>query len=249
MPYLNAPAKSIQEAFDIADGDLPEAALLVGQWVERPYFERVRAIWPEAREAGSHNLVIEEQGRRIWIGVVIGGAMAAMLAHAAAVLGAKAIIQIGSYGGLADGCLVGDVLVPSLIVGRDGVSRQLSRNRPIDPDVVLSDLVRDEIRARLDAATVRSGTLLTTTTIAHERDSDIARWRRQGYAGVEMECAVTAATAAHFGIPSAGAFVLMDNLAVGHTVFMTSEEDRRRISMAKDAILRGSVAAAVRAIG
>jgi hypothetical protein len=30
---------------------------------------------------------------------------------------------------------------------------------------------------------------------------------------------------------------------------MTSEEDRRRISMAKDAILRGSVAAAVRAIG
>jgi uridine phosphorylase len=249
MPYLNAPAESIQRAFDIADGDLPEAAILVGQWVERPYFERVRAIWPGAREAGSHNLVIEDQGRRIWIGVVVGGAMAAMLAQAAAVLGAKAIIQIGSYGGLADGCFVGDVLVPSLIVGRDGVSQQLSRRKPIAPDETLSNLVREEIGARLEGASVRSGRLLTTTTISHERDSDIARWRRQGHAGVEMECAVTAATAAHYGIPSAGAFVLMDNLAVGHTVFTQSDEDRRRISVAKYAILRGAVAAAVRAIG
>jgi uridine phosphorylase len=249
MPYLNAPAESIQRSFDIADGDLPDAAIMVGQWGERPYFERVRAIWPGAREAGSHNLVIEEGGRRIWIGVVVGGAMAAMLSQAAAALGSRAIIQIGSYGGLADGCFVGDVLVPSLIVGRDGVSRQLSRNKPIDPDGALTELILEEIGARLDGATVRSGTLLTTTTMSHERDSDIARWRRRGYAGVEMECAVTAATAAHFGIPSAGAFVLMDNLAAGHTIFMTSEEDRRRISIGKDAILRGAVAAAVRAIG
>jgi uridine phosphorylase len=248
MPYLTAPAAAIQRAFDIADRDLPDAAIVMGQWEERSYFERVRAIWPDAREAGAHNLVIEEQGRNVWLGVVIGGAMASMLAQAAAVLGAKAIIQIGSYGGLADGCTVGDVLVPTTVIGRDGVSCQMSRNKPIVPDVRLSDLLRDEIGTRLGGARLRSGTLLTTTTIMFERDSDIARWRRRGYMGVEMECAVTNSIAAHFGVPTAGAFTLMDNLAEGHTVFALTDEHSRRIGVAKEAILRGAVAAALRAI-
>ncbi len=248
MPYLNAPAASIQRAFDISDADIPDAAILVGQWVESIYFDRVRAIWPDARIAGAHNLVIEEADRRVWIGVVVGGAMTAMLAHAAVACGARALIQIGSYGGLADGCSVGDVLVPTLVVGRDGVSRQLSRDKPIEPDHMLSGLLREEIGFRLDGAELRSGMLLTTTTINFDRYSDIARWRRRGYAGVEMECAVTASVAAHFGVASAGAFALLDNLAIGHTVFDDSAEHRRRIATAKDVILRGAVAAAIRAV-
>jgi uridine phosphorylase len=151
-------------------------------------------------------------------------------------------------GGLTDGWRVGDVLVPSLVVGRDGVSQQLSRNKPIRPDAALSSALCGELESRIGAEAVRSGTLVSTTTIALERKSDIARWRRCGYAGVEMECAATTGTASHFGVPTAGAFVLMDNLAANHTVFALSEDDYRRINAGKDATLRAAVAAALTAI-
>lgn len=88
---------------------------------------------------------------------------------------------------------------------------------------------------------------MTTTTIAFERTSDIARWRRCGYAGVEMECAATVSVAAHMGVPATAAFTPMDNLAVGHTVFTRSDEDRRRVSAAKNAIIKAAVASTIRA--
>ena len=59
-----------------------------------------------------------------------------------------------------------------------------------------------------------------------------------------MECAATIGIAAHFGVPAAGAFVLMDNLASQQTVLTLSDEDNRRIETGKDAILPASVAAA-----
>jgi uridine phosphorylase len=187
--------------------------------------------------------LVEEGGQNIWISVVIGAAMAATLAHLAVKIGARGPVQVGSMGGLADGWRPGDVLVPSLVVGRDGVSRQLSRNKPIEPDARLSAALCDELESRLERATVRLGTLVMTTTISFEGPSDIARWRRSGYVGVEMECAAAVGTAAHFGVPAAGAFVLMDNLASQQTVLTLSDEDNRRIDSGKDAILRASVAA------
>ena len=60
---------------------------------------------------------------------------------------------------------------------------------------------------------------------------------------METECAATIGIAAHFGVPAAGAFLLMDNLASQQTVLTLSDEDNRRIETGKDAILRASVAA------
>ena len=242
MPYLDASPTSLQRMIGIPDSDLPDGAVLMGQWNQAAYFDRIRAIWPNARETEGHSLVIEEDGKRIWISVVFGGAMAATIAHLAVKLGARAVIQIGSMGGLAEGWRVGDILVPSLVVGRDGVSRQLSRGRPIEPNASLSSVLRDEL-ARVGAGPVHSGTLVSTTTIALERTSDVARWRRHGFAGVEMECAATKAIASYFRVPTAGAFVLMDNLAAEHTVFALSEDDRRKIRAGKEATLRAAVAA------
>jgi uridine phosphorylase len=243
MPYFDVSPTDARGMFGIADDVRPTAAIMVGEFSQRDCFRRVRAIWPDACQVEEHSLLIEESGHRIWIGVVIGAAMAATIAHLVIKLGVRALVQVGAMGGLADGWQVGDILVPSLIVGRDGVSRRLSRNKPIEPEARLSSVLRGELASRLDFAAVRSGTLVSTTTISLERPSDVARWRRSGYVGVEMECAATIGMAAHFGVPAAGAFVLMDNLASQHTVLTLSEEDERRIEAGKDAILRASVAA------
>jgi purine-nucleoside phosphorylase len=249
VPYFDAPAAALQSMFGIADRDLPDAAIIVGQWGQLPYFEAVRAIWPEAREIEEHSILIEERGRRIWISVVFGAPMAATITHNAARLGARAIVQIGSMGGLTAGWNVGDVLVPSLVVGRDGVSRQVSRNRPIEPDGSLSSAVRDALLSHARLGSIRSGTLVSTTSISLERPRDVARWRRRGFVGVDMECAATIAIARHFGVPAAGAFVLIDNLADDHTFFTLSGDDARRIRAAKDIVLRASVSALLASVG
>ena len=238
MPYFDAPPIDVQRSFEIDDDVKPDAAVIVGQFSQRAYFARIRGIWPDAREVEEHSLLVEESGLHVWISVVFGAAMAATMAHLAVKLGARALVQIGAIGGLVEGWRTGEVFVPSLVVGRDGVSRQLTRNKPITPDVRLTSALEREIATRIGAT--RSGTLVSTTTISLERPSDIARWRRSGYAGVEMECAASMGTAAYFGVRTAAAFVLMDNLADHQTVLTLSRDDERRIESGKDAILRAA---------
>lgn len=239
MPYLTASAADLQRTHRVRDEDLPDAAVLYGIWSASTGEAEIRSLFPDARPAAERTLLVEIDGRRVWIAWVYGAAMASSHAHLAAVLGARSMLQVGSYGGLATDGRVGDVLVPSRVLGKDGVSRQQSKGVPIDMDAGL--------RARLEAAltavgaTTIDGLLISTTTISLERDQDVRRWMRAGYAGVEMEAAATAAMARHFGIPTAGAFVLWDNIGVGHTIFTRTDEDRERTKTAQHQILRAAV--------
>jgi hypothetical protein len=67
--------------FGIDDGDLPDAAMVVGQWGQAGYFEHIRAIWPNVRDIEERSVLIEVDGRRIWVSVVFGAPMAAMIAQ------------------------------------------------------------------------------------------------------------------------------------------------------------------------
>lgn len=246
MPYLDAPTAALQRMFGIRDADLPDAAVVLGRWGQHGYFERLAGIWPGIREVEEHTALIEADGRRVWVSVVFGAAMAATLTHFAARLGARAVIQIGSMGGLTTGWEVGDVLVPSSVVGRDGVSRQLSRGRTIEPSGELSQHLAADLASRLVHGTVRRGPLVSTTTLSLERPADVARWRRAGFAGVEMECAATLATAQYLGAEAAGAFVLVDNLAHDHAFYDIDADQEERIMAAEDAVLSSAVAVALR---
>lgn len=134
MPYLDADPADLQRVHGLADADLPEAAILNGVWALESKLDEFCAQIPGAREVMERTALVEVDGRRLWVIFVFGAAMAATHTHLAAVLGARAILQIGTFGGLAPTARVADVLVPSQIIGRDGVSRQLSRNRPITPN-------------------------------------------------------------------------------------------------------------------
>lgn len=239
MPYLTASAADVQRTYRVRDENLPDALVLYGIWSASNGEAEVRELFPDARAATERTVLVDRNGRRVWVAWVYGAAMASSHAHLAAVLGARSILQVGSYGGLATEGRVGDVLVPSRVLGKDGVSRQQTRGLPIDMDPGL----RAQLEATLAAAgaTTIDGLLISTTSISLERDSDVRRWLRAGYAGVEMEAAATAAMARHFNIPTAGAFVLWDNIGVGHTIFTRTDEDRERTARAQSQILRAAV--------
>ena len=67
--------------FGKSETDLPDAAIIVGQWGQGPYFEHVRSIWPDARDIEEHSILIDVAGRHIWVSVVFGAATAATVAH------------------------------------------------------------------------------------------------------------------------------------------------------------------------
>lgn len=239
MPYLSVSAADLQRSHGLTEGDLPDGAVLWGAWSTQSSHDLIHTLFPNVRDIAERTVLIEQDGRRVWLAFVFGAAMAATHAHMAAVLGARSVVQVGTFGGLAPHAEVGDVLVPSRVVGRDGVSRQLA-TVPIEPDVRLRALLCQHLSA--NGVGALDGTLVTTTTIALERERDIRRWQRSGFAGVEMEAASTMAVAQHFGLPTAGAFVLFDNVGLGHTVFTRSEEDRQRTQTARLAVLRAAVA-------
>lgn len=247
MPYLQASPADLQRAFGISDEDLPDAAVIVGVLNTRAYGDYLAGIWPTARELVEHLWLVEADGQRVWYIATFGAAMAATYTHLAVKLGARAVFQFGVMGGLQDGWDVGDVLVPDVIIGRDGVSRQLSRNQPITPEHALTVALTHALSA--NGLGVRTGTLVTTTTISFERPTDISRWQRAGFAGVDMEAAATLAVAAHFGVPATSAFVLMDNLAVDHTVFAVTDADRLRIRTAREVMERSVPAVMASSIG
>jgi nucleoside phosphorylase len=247
MPYLDASAADLQRSHGIADDDLPDAAVVDGVWSPRGAMERVSRQYPGVREVAERTVLVEVGGCRIWMVFVLGAAMAATHAHMACVLGARAVIQTGTFGGLAPGRKVGDVLLPSVVIGRDGVSRQLSRNKPIHPDPALRDVLRHELS---DAGIPPyEGTLVSTTTMALERPRDIRRWVRAGYSGVEMEAAATLSTAQHFGVPAAGAFVLIDNVGSDHTVFALTERERLRVQDSRQRMIGAALSATATAVG
>jgi nucleoside phosphorylase len=245
MPYFDAPPAAVAQMPGIARSDWPDAAILVGEFSQTDCFARVQAFYPNARLIEERTLLVEVDGQQIWISVVVGAALAATLAHLAVKLGARALLSVGAMGGLSPEGRPGDLLVPSLVVGRDGVSAQVARRKPIIPDPTLMAKFRAQLARVSGEAAVRSGKLLTTTTISFERDRDLRRWLTQGYEGVEMECAAVVATAAYFGVPAAGGFVLMDHLAVGQTVLSLSEADIPRIRTGKDLLLQTAVAVLV----
>ena len=74
MPYFDAPPAALQHMFGITGTDLPDAAIVVGQWGQGSYFDHVRSIWPDAREIEEHSILIDAGGRRIWVSVVFGTA-------------------------------------------------------------------------------------------------------------------------------------------------------------------------------
>lgn len=239
MPYLDATSATFQRHHGLADADLPDAAILIGVWSLRDKLDQFLGSHPGSREVAERTALVERGGSRVWVAFVFGGAMAATHTHLAAVLGAKALLQIGTYGGLAPRTRVGDVLLPSKVIGRDGVSRQLSRNQPIPANSTLRRLLSGGLRAK--GIRPKGGTLISTTTIALERSRDIRRWMRAGYAGVEMEAAATFSTAFHFGIPSAGAFVLIDNVGSNHTVFTLTPDERQRVRDVRDVVTEAAI--------
>jgi len=157
----------------------------------------------------AREFVVED--RRTWFVPVMGTAVLAQYLHAACLLGARALVLVGTMGGLSPDLRAGDLVVPDLARGNDSAWMYAR----VDPPDVLPDAdLSASLAARLaDAGTrVVRGPTTTCECIAAETWEDVLSWSGQGYLGVEMEAALTFAVGRHFGVPAGAVLYVADDL-------------------------------------
>jgi uridine phosphorylase len=228
--YQAFDAPAVHQLLGTRPEDAPRGLILHGIYDMANAARHWRDRLAKARVAeNAFNIVIgEHHDKTIWYAPVLGAPLAAFAAHCAAILGARSIVQIGSYGGTRRGATVGDLLVVTGAGRGDGASDwYLPFGAPALPDVALTERLRQSLRRR--GLTWHEGPVFTTPAFMAEKWEDIVRWEREGYAGVEMEAATTLAVAQHFGIPSACLAYLLDNLIEEHGILDVTEEQRQAI--------------------
>jgi purine-nucleoside phosphorylase len=202
----------------------------------RNFRSQYRAMLPHFNsvlELGAPNGVIEDvlvgdvRGWPVGFACVYGASMASEVVHIFGVLGARAVIQTGNCGALADDFGAGDLFVAERAYCGEGAARYY---KPDAQWVEASpELLRSETLSRLGRGSYRAGAIYTTAALFAEGCDDVERWFREGFAAVDMETAATYAVAEHFGMDRLSVLYGFDNpRRREHLLLSDAEKDARR---------------------
>jgi uridine phosphorylase len=140
----------------------------------------------------------------------VGSAGAAICFQELIDVGAKAIIRVGTAGGLYDDTRIGDVVVASGAVRKDGVSSlMVPAAYPAVPDF---DLTLRLAKNFASTVSLRRGLILTSDLFYRgPLEDDLDFYRKARVIAVEMECATLFVIGQLRGVKTAAAVVLDGN--------------------------------------
>jgi len=219
------------------EADHPVGLILHGCYDMPAATQRWRDRLANARVARkAFNVVIGRHGdATVWYVPVLGAPLAAFAVHGACALGARSVVQIGSFGSTRRNLEVGDLLLVTGAGRGDAVSDwYLPAGEPATADESLNERVRAALRAR--GVPWHEGTVFTTPAFLAETWDDVVRWEQEGYAGVEMEAATTFAVAKHFGVPAVALIYLLDNLIAERHLLDNTLPERERVQQARELV-------------
>jgi uridine phosphorylase len=167
---------------------------------------------PLAKNREYHSFLGAWQGQKILItSHGVGSAGAAICFQELIDVGAKAIVRVGTAGGLYAGTRISDIVVPSAAIRRDGVSSAMvPPEYPAVPDLDLtSELSQNFAKA---GASIRRGVILTSDLyypglLANELEF----YQKANAFAVEMECSTLFVIGQLRSIKTAAALVLDGN--------------------------------------
>ncbi len=185
----------------LPESRIPAAVIVRGTRNFRAKYDAMRPHFADVQELGTPNGIIEDVligdvgGRPVGFACVYGAAMASEIVHIFGVLGARAVIQIGNCGALADDFGAGDLFIPLRAYCGEGSARYY---RPGEEWSSASEsLLQSE---KLAALGCRTGSIYTTGALFAESMDDVERWHDEGFAAVDLETAATYAVAESFGM-------------------------------------------------
>ena len=165
-----------------------------------------------ARNREYHSYLGEHQGEAILItSHGVGSAGAAICFRELIDAGARAIVRIGTAGGLQDSSGIADLVVPTAAIRKDGASAQMVPiEYPAVPDAELMLGIRDRLRAQ--GHEPHCGVVVTSDLFYPERLSgQLELYRDARAVAVEMECSTLFVLGALHGVRTGAALVLDGN--------------------------------------
>lgn len=182
-------------------GDPGRALLLAQALLENPaMFNHNRGLWGYTGEtADGLQLTIQSTG--------MGGPSAAIVIAELTDLGARHLVRVGTCGALGSELALGDLLLVTDALARDGTSRSLGAG-----DAVAGD---PRLLAALQAAAgpdTSAGRVVTTDLFYDGREGEESEWVAGGAVAVDMETAALFALAARRGVRAASILLVSDLL-------------------------------------
>jgi purine-nucleoside phosphorylase len=192
-----------------------------------------RGFFENVVDVGAPNGLIESvfigdlMGRRVGFACVYGAAMASEVVHIFGALGARAVIQTGNCGALADDLFAGDLFSPSEAFCGEGAAQYYKTDGPLVS--ASEELLASKTFTKHPGAKIHGGRIYTTAALLAEGEDEINRWNEQGYSAVDMETATTFAVAESFGMARAAILYVFDNPRRREHLLLTDpEKDLRR---------------------
>jgi len=204
------------EVAGIPSHDVPDIIVLEGSWW-RSQRERQRlSRLCDPRPLAAPDWWLGGYGPyRVLYACLYGAARAVEPVLMVGTYGTRAVVQIGSCGGLQPSVHTGDLLVPAPVLGADGVSTQLSPGPSYSPTAGLVTSL--ETAAARTGEPLRLGPTVSECTLSQLRPQDLsmAQWVEEGYLGVDLETASVYAAAERVGVGHAAVLYVWDEHWVG----------------------------------
>jgi 5'-methylthioadenosine phosphorylase len=143
----------------------------------------------------------------------VGGPSAAIVVEELIMLGAKAIVRLGTCGGLLKSMKVGDLVIATSAGYKGGTLDYYFKEQRVtpQPDAGLTELLTNS--AKKEGVRYYAGPVFSTDAFYTEYPDFVGRSARRGYAAVEMECATLFGLGMLRGVKTACILLVSDNLS------------------------------------
>jgi uridine phosphorylase len=217
----------------LAAEEQPVAVIVEGTWWRDEHTRRRLSLLESTRELGIPGIHLgRHAGREVLYACPYGAAATAEVVHLGVRAGVSLAVQIGSCGVVGQGIRPGDVVVPTTVLGLDGVAHHYSPADPIEASGEWSERARDSLQRQ--GTTVHRGSSVTWPTLFNQPLARVREWRDAGYLGVDMETATTLAVAKAFGVPAISMLVAWDEILSGRSFLDPLPDDQAAAFSAAD---------------
>ena len=215
------------------EGDIAERVLTCG---DPQRVEKIACLMEGVELVNSHRGLLVYTGTYNGVRVTVattgmGAPSAAIVNEELAMLGAKAIIRVGTTGGISRRVNLGDIVVPTEAIPLDGATKAYMREggKPLADSGIVEALVR-ELGER--GVKCHVGRICTSDTFYLEEEKEAKRWAAQGALSFEMECSVTFAIGSLRGYRSGAVLVVTGRICVNKDRVLNNESTEGSISVA-----------------
>ena len=141
----------------------------------------------------------------------IGGPSVAIVVEELAMLGARAIVRLGTCGGLVRDMKVGDIVIATEAGYEGGALQQYLGKKVVPkPDATLTRLLEESVRSQ--GVSYYRGPVFSSDAFYAEDSDHVRAYSQKGYIAVEMECATLFGLGTLRKVRTASMLLVSDNI-------------------------------------